>query len=1203
MDSNRSGFYQTFLIISLILVAILTGIFTYREIFPEYRNYQKVYQELENFRSSYTGEAPPQFHEGVKQIVLAREDRGPETIDRCTTCHVALNLEHFSPTIPARDVNGQVMRDELGHPVLVPNESYVWKKLDEKIAALRAQGNTEEAKQLEALKTVEVGDQVYDMTKVLAMHPLMGRETRPFELHSVEEMGCTACHGGNGRSITTDRAHGPVFDGTYEIESEGHKKQFLEIDSDNDPAFARLYNGKPGHKLLFQTHPLYLGGLMEANCAQCHATTKGDISSAKAKVELVEERKERAVKRVEESIVADKIALNVLASLKVALQKEDITTLRQGLEKQLDNYLLNEDDQKAIEGQLAYLDDIEDKEILLKRIEEDNAKIKLTLAKKEERVTQFHLFKQQTTAQDRTLFTQLEKPRSIAEWSGDIDLNMRHYLRGKELFVSQACYACHRIDGYSRGGVGPELTREGYVYPWFVKESIVWPQADLKSSAMPNFHLDHDEVEDLMSFVMAQKGKARAISETDYKVELAAWEGGAKLPLEQPLEPKQIYDLNDSMTIFATEGCASCHRLKGFKSSVGYTNEKNHPDFAALEAERTWFSQLFPEGLTGKELVETLETHEKEIRAHLAINVKPRGLLDELEAKDPELLPSFYDHFKYAARAKDTFFKEKKDEVGLKNYQELVDLVMMQYIQEYGLGRLIGPRLNWSGIYRSDQWLIEHFKNPNGHSPKTIMPVMPFDETKFYALAHMLDVLAVQNRDETRRLWKEKGFNPGQAYQIYCASCHGAYLQGNGPVSEWIYPIPKNLRDGTFLQNLTKKEAVASIVHGVKGTPMPPWGEVAPGKEQEMGVEPVLTEQEITQLVDWLYSSLPTPRHVETDVPKWNYSAEDVTRELVASKQVPSNETVEDLFTKKMVDGEPFYRLNKDLYTQENIHAGQAFFVTNCSICHGKEGAGNGNRAQLMIEAKPRMLSNLDWIDTKDDLYILRSIKYGAAGTSMTPWGDFTSPLQRIQLAIFIRELSKDRALRERLSTLLYQAFDEPEQLLLQQRADLPSTVGGKATDDNLQALGVLIKKEGALYRTIGLQLVERQPGEPLEHFFSLLELQKGRYTLEKGSLVFHAKNEQQEAEIMGKLMDSLNAQIHALEGANDAKQQIRLLNSLKNKVGSGLRDAAQLYNEQQQLYKVVRPSRPEVQLTEVPGRDGLATFFASLKLNNDRGR
>ena len=32
------------------------------------------------------------------------------------------------------------------------------------------------------------------------------------------------------------------------------------------------------------------------------------------------------------------------------------------------------------------------------------------------------------------------------------------------------------------------------------------------------------------------------------------------------------------------------------------------------------------------------------------------------------------------------------------------------------------------------------------------------------------------------------------AYQMLCASCHGENRQGNGPVSKWIYPKPKNLK-------------------------------------------------------------------------------------------------------------------------------------------------------------------------------------------------------------------------------------------------------------------------------------------------------------------------------------------------------------------------------------------------------------------------
>ena len=79
--------------------------------------------------------------------------------------------------------------------------------------------------------------------------------------------------------------------------------------------------------------------------------------------------------------------------------------------------------------------------------------------------------------------------------------------------------------------------------------------------------------------------------------------------------------------------------------------------------------------------------------------------------------------------------------------------------------------------------------------------------------------------------------------------------------------------------------------------------------------------------------------------------------------------------------------------------------------------------APNMQDAKPRMLTNLDWLETRDDLRLLRSIKYGVPGTAMTPWGDLTSSLQRLKLVLFIRSLSKENLEREELARTLYKAF------------------------------------------------------------------------------------------------------------------------------------------------------------------------------------
>jgi hypothetical protein len=105
----RSDTYQVLLIISGMIVATLFGVFLYREIFPEYKIYQNDYLALEEFRSTYTHQPLPPFKGGIKQIVLEQEDRGPAVIDRCTSCHVALQIPYFSPTKIAHDLNGEIL--------------------------------------------------------------------------------------------------------------------------------------------------------------------------------------------------------------------------------------------------------------------------------------------------------------------------------------------------------------------------------------------------------------------------------------------------------------------------------------------------------------------------------------------------------------------------------------------------------------------------------------------------------------------------------------------------------------------------------------------------------------------------------------------------------------------------------------------------------------------------------------------------------------------------------------------------------------------------------------------------------------------------------------------------------------------------------------------------------------------------------------
>ncbi|MEM1282002.1 MAG: c-type cytochrome [Chlamydiota bacterium] len=1345
----RGELYQIVLISLGIIIAALFGAFLYRELFPEYKIYQNDYVELEKFRSSYTGEAPPSFKAGVKQIVIERKDKGPSQVERCTSCHVALEFEHFSPTKIAYDINGNMITGPDGFPQKVKNDQYVWGKLEEKVAELRNEKRNNEligdgkqsevnrrlaeADRLVSLKTAKVGDHTYDVTKVLAMHPLIGRETRPFEFHPIEEYGCIACHSGNERGLTTEKAHGPVFDGKYEAEFMGPTPKFLESDPDNDPKFATIFNHKPGHSLLFQTTPILVGALIEAKCVQCHDSSSAVFESAYHMTKIPLEQRKAKHDAVIASYNTEVQALATLLRIKASIKKNGYQKTLEALETKVKDFSIQPEELNAINFQVKFLrrnqqspkkgeeqinqqifamigspDLVEELLNLLKSKKQSlNQNIKSFVKEhRESKQATGSLFAKADAANLETALIQhvrdtkqsfrktVDDQQTVSAMVTDVDLLTQNFQNGERLFISQACYACHRIAGLSRGGVGPELTEEGNKYPWFIKESMVWPQADLKTSTMPNFYLDHQELESLMTYLLAQKGQKKNVSDTSHKIAIQDWEAGKKMPWEEPISPAKMHNVDYAMEVFATEGCAACHRLKGFDSDVGFAVEKQKEvSFDELYNEQEWFSSLFPEEVPGSQIVDVIENNSEEIDRRIVSGVRSDSILEKISNKHPGAIEGLYSNFRFASRAKNHYYdnlvSETSDPKQKKHYEKLkqewidrVNRVLMIYIQEYGLGRLVGPKPNWAGVYRTDEWLIEHFKNPSSHIARSIMPVFPFDTSKFYALTYMLDVLGIRNRDQLRKIWEERGFNPKQAYDVLCSQCHGEFLQGNGPVSEWIYPIPKSLRNADFLRNLTREKAYESIIHGVKGTPMPPWGEVGSDKPTADG-QPVLTQGETVQIVDWIYSSLPGGTVIRTseEVPKWQYTPEKIIEELKKEGNIleghpepPSQKEQEEavapeltalpkgdqyyvdinpkVYTNQVENEKPpapniseyfdvkehpvgdteesGYYIKKRFYTTKNLQAGKAYFELNCAVCHGREADGAGARAGAMVDAKPRMLTNLDWLDTRDDLRLIRSIKYGVTGTSMTPWGDQTSSLQRMQLVMHIRTLSEEAKLRDQLFSSLYRAFNQSEivienvriiefpklaevqnlldaskrtrrqlhtavnqgitspdeavkeyqrQLQLTQKLNELETV-----DQTLQDLINEIKKERDLMLDLGLTIIsQRRNGTVTENYYKLIHLQEGLYSLNDDHLSFKEAPEIDIAAAGEKISAEVSATIQKLslekvqeqgkirspqteETIRSLDQQIGSLQDLRNKVTSTLEQAKRSRLRQRKL-------------------------------------
>ncbi|MCB1212746.1 MAG: c-type cytochrome, partial [Chlamydiia bacterium] len=844
----RERQWQILLIACLVAVTLLFGAFFLRELFPEYKVYQTAYQEIERFRSELTGQPLAPFKEEIKQIVLTQSDGGPETIDRCTSCHVALKLSHFSPTRLARDINGDLRLDDQGLPLQEENPDYIFRSIEGYAAA-----HPEDSK-AQRLLTVTVDGREVSLKKVLGAHPLIGMEERPFEQHPMEEFGCTVCHSGNGRAITTERAHGPLYDGSYHTSDHGTKPAFLESDPRNDPPFAKLFNDKPGHKLLFQTTPILVGSLIEARCVQCHRPTSDTVNTANRELDELRRDVLQRIQTLNREYLRAVEEIATTLQLREQLKMSGFDATLEALKRrQMDLKLTDADRERASSQRLTLraiadnaqgaIDELDVRlisqlgsaellqlfekeraaapnrdlqtalESLAQKVAPDSSPILMRRKRLDEAVKQLNL----EEIGEVSLLEKLRATSAMRTPISEIDLLTHHYRRGESLFLSQACYACHRVAGFARGGIGPELTEEGLVYPWFVKESMVWPQADLPTSTMPNYRLDHEELSDLMTYLLGQRGRKIRSSEIDRSIALKEWEEGAKLSFERPLLPSEQRNLEGALTIFATQGCAACHRLVGYTTQVALAGEEQ-PGSEAEKKSLKWFHETFPELVGGRDLpgsliVKAIDENTATIDQRF-VDSKTPGVLEALEREQPGLVSSFYSGFKYAFRAKNSAFAEQlaqatsePERLAVEREREMwnrrVNAVLKIYVREYGLGRLVGPRPNWSGVYRDDAWLYHHFLNPGALVAKSIMPVLPFDKTKFHTLTWMLDVIGRRNTENLRKRWESEGFSPSAAYDLHCAQCHGYGMRlSMAPVAEWIYPVPKNLLSPDYLLQL-----------------------------------------------------------------------------------------------------------------------------------------------------------------------------------------------------------------------------------------------------------------------------------------------------------------------------------------------------------------------------------------------------------------
>ena len=329
----------------------------------------------------------------------------------------------------------------------------------------------------------------------------------------------------------------------------------------------------PGPDLIFQTTPIFIGSLIQAKCVQCHLPSSAAIQSFLHSAEVVTNRSSKKANAIQLAYQDEKKALISLLIMKQDIESKGLEATIDSLHEKSQDYSLPPLELDQITNQLNFLAKGSSKpnatELALTKLSNKITEMvgssdlaqKLEQAVKDKNQNDISLSIDKFIADNLTdatatgslfvkaakwnleqeLMQHVEDTTSslkqaandqtfLSAATSDVDVLMHSYIKGQQLYISQACYACHRISGFSRGGVGPELTAIGNNYPWYIKEKISWPQGTLPTSTMPNYQMDHEELEDTMTFLLGQKGTNQIISPTEYKIAISEWEAGRKSP-------------------------------------------------------------------------------------------------------------------------------------------------------------------------------------------------------------------------------------------------------------------------------------------------------------------------------------------------------------------------------------------------------------------------------------------------------------------------------------------------------------------------------------------------------------------------------------------------------------------------------------------------------------------------------------------------
>jgi cbb3-type cytochrome oxidase cytochrome c subunit len=260
---------------------------------------------------------------------------------------------------------------------------------------------------------------------------------------------------------------------------------------------------------------------------------------------------------------------------------------------------------------------------------------------------------------------------------------MQTIARGEGLFQAQACYGCHKIEGFSKGNVGPELTNEGRVAGGTTKIAHqLWdPRYQVASCVMPYFFAARKTNSDLPP--------GGVVGNPNAAIETVDPRSTKVTPAPVTVEGSPDYNEDVATSLRGRGYIADAARQGDVDALVTFVASQTGQNYSSSQASR--FTTVAAYNISRPADVEVSAVVGKQL---------------------------FEQSGCYAC-----------------HYIGNPDKAHITGDPDFGKGGVAGPELSWEGTRHSQKWLIEHYKNPQAFVPGSIMPIFPFSNSQRAALS------------------------------------------------------------------------------------------------------------------------------------------------------------------------------------------------------------------------------------------------------------------------------------------------------------------------------------------------------------------------------------------------------------------------------------------------------------------------------------